>query len=162
EEKKDDQKSEERTSASKEESKSSGSAEPEHESDVRVITRAVYRFNGAGYADPKHPQHVWVVAAPQSSEQTVQPKQLTTGKFEEGSPFWSKDGTQIYFTTTRVTEPYYELPHTDIYSVPAAGGEPAKVLTINMGAGEISLSPDGKRIAFCASVNEPVQSYTQP
>jgi dipeptidyl aminopeptidase/acylaminoacyl peptidase len=162
EEKKDDQPSAEKTSESQAESKSSVSAESEHESDVRVITRAVYRLNGAGYIDPKHQQHVWVVAAPQSSDQTVQPKQRTAGRFEEGGIFWSKDGSQIYFTTTRVREPYYELPHTDIYSVPAAGGEPAKVLTINMSAGEISLSPDGKRIAFCASVNEPVQSYTQP
>src|SRR5947209_2556626 len=31
-----------------------------------------------------------------------------------------------------------------------------------MGVRDVSLSPDGKRIAFCASVNEPVQSYTQP
>ena len=149
----------EKTSGDKEPSKS---AESEHESDVRVITRAVYRFNGAGYADTKHLQHIWVIAAPQSSEQTVQPRQLTTGQFEEGSPFWSKDGSQIYFTTTRVLEPYYELPHTDIYSVAPTGGEPAKVLTVNMGIREISLSPDGKRLGFCASVNEPVQSYTEP
>src|SRR5664279_4800984 len=27
--------------------------EPEHESDVKVITRAIYRFNGTGYTDPK-------------------------------------------------------------------------------------------------------------
>src|ERR1044072_1538153 len=33
----------------------------EHESDVRVITRAVYRSNGAGYVDNKDPQHIWVV-----------------------------------------------------------------------------------------------------
>jgi dipeptidyl aminopeptidase/acylaminoacyl peptidase len=30
-------------------------AESEHESDVRVITRAVYREDNEGYADPKHP-----------------------------------------------------------------------------------------------------------
>ena len=141
---------------------SAASAEAEHESDVRVITRAVYRFNGAGYADPKHPQHLWVITAPQSSEQTVEPKQLTSGKYQENNPIWSKDGSQIYFTTVRVLEPYYELPHTDLYSVPAGGGEPSRVLTLNMGSGEFSLSPDGKHLAFCASVNEPVQSYTQP
>ncbi|HEY6970045.1 MAG TPA: S9 family peptidase [Candidatus Angelobacter sp.] len=161
-EKKDDQQGADKSSESKEQSKAAGSAEPEHESDVRVITRAVYRFNGAGYIDTKHPQHLWVVAAPQSSEQTVQPKQLTTGKFEEGTPFWAKDATQIYFETERVFEPYYELPHTDIYSVPAAGGEPARMLTLNMGAREIALSPEGKRVAFCGSANEPVRSYTQP
>src|SRR5207302_3426680 len=31
--------------------------ESERESDVRVITRAVYRFDNEGYADPKHPSH---------------------------------------------------------------------------------------------------------
>jgi len=159
EDRKDDRPVAEKTSDDKETSKS---AESEHESDVRVITRAVYRFNGAGYADTKHPQHIWVITAPQSSEQTVQPKQLTTGQFEEANPFWSKDGSQLFFTTTRALEPYYELPHTDIYSVAPTGGEPAKVLTVNMGIREISLSPDGKRLGFCGSVNEPVQSYTEP
>ena len=138
------------------------SADGEHESDVRVITRAVYRINGGGYLDPKHPQHIWVIDAPQSSDETVKPKQLTTGKFEESNPMWSKDGKQIYFLTTRVAEPYYELPHSDLYSVPAAGGDPVKVLSLNMAARETSLSPDGKRMAFCASINEPVRSYTQP
>ncbi len=31
-----------------------------HESDVRVITRSVYRINGGGYLDYKHPEHIWV------------------------------------------------------------------------------------------------------
>src|SRR5262249_24203180 len=38
-------------------------APPERESDVRVINRAVYRANGAGYLDFKHPNHIWVVTA---------------------------------------------------------------------------------------------------
>src|SRR3989475_5419969 len=35
-------------------------AEAEHESDIRVITRAVYREDNEGYGDPKHPQHIWI------------------------------------------------------------------------------------------------------
>src|SRR5437016_2613409 len=142
--------------------KAAAPAEAEHESDVRVITRAVYRINGGGYLDPKHPSHIWVVAAPQSSEETVKPRQLTSGQFNESNIMWSKDGRQVYFTTTRVLEPYYELPHSDVYSVPAEGGEPVKILALKLGVGQTSLSPDGKRLAFCASVNEPVHSYTQP
>lgn len=140
----------------------SAMAEPERESDVRVITRAVYRFNGGGYLDPKHPQHIWVISAPHSPEEPVQPKQLTSGQFEEADPIWSRDGSQLYFTTTRVLEPYYELPHSDVYSVSPAGGEPVKLLTVDLGMRETALSPDGKRLAFCATVNEPVRSYTQP
>jgi dipeptidyl aminopeptidase/acylaminoacyl peptidase len=136
--------------------------ESEHESDVRVITRSVYRLNGPGYLDFKHPQHIWVVAAPQSSEDTVTPHQLTSGKYQEAGVMWANDSTHLYFESTRVEDPSYEAPHTDIYSVPASGGEAQKVLSINMGAGALALSPDGKRVAFCASTNQPVQSYTEP
>jgi dipeptidyl aminopeptidase/acylaminoacyl peptidase len=138
------------------------SADDERESDVRVITRSVYRVNGGGYIDFKHPQHIWVVAAPRSSEETVTPRQLTSGKYQEEDILWSKDSSTIYYITDRSDDPSYERPHADVYSVAAAGGDSQKLLSINMEPREISLSPDGKRLAFCASVTEPVQSYTQP
>src|SRR5438270_4098366 len=142
--------------------KSADSADGEHESDVRVITRSVYRSNGGGYLDYKHPEHIWVIATPQSSEDDAKPKQITTGKYQEDGIMWSPDSSIIYFTTTQVDDPSYENPHADVYSVAAAGGAPAKILSINMAPREMSLSPDGKHLAFCASVNEPVQSYTEP
>lgn len=138
------------------------SADADHESDVRVITRSVYRINGGGYLDYKHPQHIWVMAAPQGSEDDAKPRQLTSGKYQEDGIMWSPDSGKIYFTSTQVDDPSYEHPHADLYSVAATGGAPAKVLTINMAPREMSLSPDGKRLAFCSSVNEPVQSYTEP
>ena len=139
-----------------------------HESDVRVITRAVYRQDNEGYIDPKHPAHIWIVAAPRSAEEKVKPRQLTTGRFDEENAIWSKDGSQIYFTSSRIDEPYYELPRTDLYSVPAAGGKPLKITTIDLntqfgpGGGALSLSPDGKQVAFVAATNQPINSYTEP
>src|SRR6266404_910876 len=59
-------------------------SEFEHESDVRVITRAVYREDNEGYTDPKHPSHIWIVNAPKTADEKVQPKQLTSGRFDEG------------------------------------------------------------------------------
>jgi dipeptidyl aminopeptidase/acylaminoacyl peptidase len=141
------------------------SGDDEHESDVRVITRSVYRMNGGGYLDFKHPGHIWVVAAPQSSDDVVTPRQLTSGKYSEQGIMWSKDSQQIYYASDQVDDPSYELPHTDIWAVSAAGTEgsrPQKITTINMAIREASLSPDGRRLAFCASVNEPVLSYTEP
>lgn len=132
------------------------------ESDVHVITRAVYRSNNEGYLDPKRPQHIWVVSAPRTADEKVQPRQLTTGRFEEGDPMWSPDSARIYFTTLRVDEPYYELPKTELYSIPVAGGEPTKITTVVMGIDEIALSPDGRQFALVASANQPVNSYTQP
>jgi dipeptidyl aminopeptidase/acylaminoacyl peptidase len=142
--------------------KPADSADADHESDVRVITRSVYRINGGGYLDFKHPQHIWVIAAPQSSEDEAKPKQLTTGKYQEDGVMWSPDSSKIYYSTTQVDDPSYGQPHADIYSVAAGGGAPEKIATINMAPREMSLSPDGKRLAFCASINEPVQSYTEP
>ncbi len=137
-------------------------AEAEHESDIHVITRAVYREDNEGYADPKHPQHIWVVPAPHTADEKAQPKQLTFGRFNEGSIVWSKDGGQIYFTSLRVDEPYYELPRTDLYSISASGGKPANLNSIDMDIDNLSLSPDGKQMAFVASTTQPINSYTQP
>jgi dipeptidyl aminopeptidase/acylaminoacyl peptidase len=142
--------------------KSSDSADADRESDVRVITQSVYRVNGGGYLDTRHPLHIWVISAPQSSEDTATPKQLTSGKYSEDGIMWANDSSRIYFLTTQVADPSYELPHTDVYSVPVAGGTPEKVLTVDLGMRATALSPDGRQLAFCASVNEPVQSYTEP
>src|SRR5206468_9564834 len=42
-----------------------------HESDVKVITRAGYRSNGAGYPNFANPRHISVAAASQSSEEKL-------------------------------------------------------------------------------------------
>ena len=60
----------------------------------------------------------------------MQPKQITSGRFDEGNAIWTKDGSRIYFASTRVDEPYYELPRLDLFSIPPEGGEPTKITTI--------------------------------
>src|SRR5205807_7232291 len=97
---------------------------PERESDVRVITRAVYRSNDSGYLDFKHPAHIWIVNAPHTGDEKVTPKQLTSGRYSDGNVTWAKDSSQIYFVSDHRDEPYYELGRTDIYSISAAGGQP--------------------------------------
>ena len=136
--------------------------EDNRESDVRVITRAVYRSNNSGYLDSKHPQHIWVVSAPRTGDDKFTPRQLTSGRFDEGSVTWARDSSQIYFTSDHREESYYELPKTDVYSIAVAGGQPIKLTSFNMGAGGFALSPNGKQLAFIASVTEPVNSYTEP
>ena len=154
--------------AAKENQKSADTAvkqaetEAEHESDIHVVTRAVYRGDDEGYYDFKRPQHIWIVHAPRNADEKVEPKQLTSGRFDEGGITWSKDGAQIYFTSLHNDEPYYERPKTELYSIPAGGGDPTKLTTIEMDAGGLALSPDGKQIAFIASAQQPVNSYTQP
>src|SRR6266436_4398872 len=83
--------------------------EEPHESDIRVITHAIYRANGAGYLDTKHPQHIWVINAPRSGDDKVTPKQLTSGRYDDANVTWARDSSQIYFDSDHSDEPYYEL-----------------------------------------------------
>ena len=142
-------------------------SEGEHESDVKVITRAIYRFNGQGYTDPKHHKHIWIIDVPAGSDAKSTPKQLTQGNFDEDEPVFTPDGSRIIFHAVRIAEPYYEIGTTDVMSVPSAGGAVESLAKVKLGGllgglGGMTLSPDGKRIAFVGAVQEPVRSYTQP
>jgi dipeptidyl aminopeptidase/acylaminoacyl peptidase len=138
----------------------------EEKSDVRVITKAVYRMNGAGYLEPDRPNHIWTVEVPQIPGEPQKAKQITSGKFSEGDIVWSQDGSQIYFTSRRVAEPYYETPHTDLYVVKASGGDITKIAGLEGPIQQMSLSPDGTRMAFAGAIEtgkDGVQrSYSQP
>jgi dipeptidyl aminopeptidase/acylaminoacyl peptidase len=136
--------------------------ESDHESDVHVISRAVYRSNDEGYLDPKRHDHVWLLQVPSASDELTRPVELTTGNFDEGEPVWSHDNSSIYFLTERVDEPYYELPSTDVYSVRSAGGNPEKLATVPMDIRDLVLSPDGRKFAFHGSASQPIRSYSQP
>src|SRR5271166_1821968 len=137
-------------------------AESEHESDVHVISQAVYRSNDEGFLDFKRHDHIWVLDVPGGFDEQTKPVQLTTGDYDEGDIRWTNDSSRIYFLTSHVDEPYYESPTTDIYSIAVTGGAAEKFATIPMGIGDFTLSPDGRRVAFHGSIELPVRSYSQP
>ncbi len=103
---------------------------PERESDVRVITRADYRQDNAGYRDFKHPAHLWLVAL---ADDKPSPKRLTSGPFDESEPTWSPDGKKLYFVSTRDPEPYYRLDGRALYAVSVEGGAVEPVAAIKGG-----------------------------
>jgi len=136
---------------------------PEHVSDVRVISKAVYRANGGGYLNPKVHAHIWTISVPNSTTDQPKPKQITKGNFDEGNLSWSPDGSRVYFVARRVAEPYYESAHTDLYSIATDGSDERKILSFDGGMRDYTFSNDGKRIAFGGTAgHQPVQSYTQP
>ena len=134
-------------------------AKPEHEPDIHVVTRAVFRLNGEGYLDFSRPDHIWTIAFPSNPQDLPKPKQLTSGNFDEDDVQWSPDGAKIYFTSDRNLEPYYAGPSNVVYSIAVAGGETSEVARIDGAAFEIALSPDGRKMAFMGQDAKPVQSY---
>src|ERR1700674_5960715 len=60
------------------------STQKKHVSDVRVITRAQYRWNGGGYTDPTAHAHIWTVPASFTATGALPTaKQITFGNFDE-------------------------------------------------------------------------------
>ncbi|QNI30526.1 S9 family peptidase [Alloacidobacterium dinghuense] len=131
------------------------------ESDVRVITRAVYRMNGEGYLDFDHPDHFWMIDIA-SDGKSGKPKEITHGRLGDSDPVWSPDGSRIYFFRETSDEPYYEPPKSAIYSVPASGGDASLVAAIPFGAQDMVISPDGTEVAFRGATTVPVRSYSEP
>ncbi len=143
-----------------------GGEHEEEPSDVRVITRAVYRMNGTGYYEPGRPDHIWTVEVPAALNAPPRAKQITKGEFSEADPVWSRDGARIYFVSERVAEPYYEPPKDTIYAVAATGGDLTPVAGIGGPIHSLALSPDGRQLAFIGALARgpggAERSYSRP
>jgi dipeptidyl aminopeptidase/acylaminoacyl peptidase len=133
---------------------------PARKSDVRVITKAIYRSNGSGYADPSRRSALWIVGVGPGVQT---PTRLTDGRFDVGAPAWSRDGSALFFTSSQREEPYYDMPDADLFKVPARGGDVVRVASIDGVIGAPVLSPDGTRVAFRGvSIGRAIRSYYQP
>jgi eukaryotic-like serine/threonine-protein kinase len=66
---------------------------------------------------------------------------VTDSTARNSSPAWSPDGKWLYFVSSR------DGP-SDIYRIPAGARGPIERLTVGLGAQSISLSSDGRRLAY--------------
>ena len=66
---------------------SKADSDADRESDIHIITRAVYRDNDEGYIDYKRHDHIWVIDVPAASDEPSKPAQLTTGDYDEENSF---------------------------------------------------------------------------
>jgi dipeptidyl aminopeptidase/acylaminoacyl peptidase len=128
----------------------------------RVITHPVFRVNNAGFIDPDHPTHVWVVDAGGGKA-----RQLTTGRFSEGAPAWTPDGRWVCFTSDRRKEPWFGDDDGNLYAVSPDLAKPADGVGFRTrvdydgGIGDWVEAADG-RIAFVGGMNPPeAHSYDQ-
>ena len=141
-------------------------AEEEHKSDVRIITKAVYRLTGQGYIDTKLASQLYLFSVAQVGSKPVTPWQVTAGRFDVDGFVWHPSSNSLYYTSEHVDEPYYDLSHNEIYKLDLPVDEavkddktpaPVSVLVAKLAfeASGIAISPDGKRIAFHAGENLP-------
>ena len=131
-------------------------------SDVRVIDRPVYRENGnPDYVDPERRSHIWTVRVDDIGPGG--PSRVTDGAYDESNIGWSRDGRRILFVSDRRANPYFYADDTDLFSVPASGGEITRVASIDGVVGRFTVSNDGRRIAFVGiPQGQPVRSYDEP
>jgi Tol biopolymer transport system component len=88
-----------------------------------------------------------------NADGSLQRRLLDAPTLGAGGPTWSPDGRTIVFSAS-TTNPDGTVRPAALYSVPAAGGQPAR-LTDEIGAGRPEWSPDGTQIAFDAPGDDP-------
>jgi dipeptidyl aminopeptidase/acylaminoacyl peptidase len=95
---------------------------------------------------------------------TKKAEAITSGiLYDESSPVWSPDGTQIAFVSKRGTGDLDRTENTDVWVIEAkAGAQPRQVTTSpNEDSGPLAWSPDGKSIAYLAGEELKYSAYSQ-
>ncbi len=118
-----------------------------------VIDRLQFQRDGRGYLSDSLQTHLYVYDI-ESKALT----QITSGRWSEGSPAWSPDGTRIAFVSNRTEDPDANS-NSDIWVVAAdntdEGATLLRVTDYEGGDGSPSWSPDGNWIAYTTGTNDP-------
>ena len=118
-------------------------------SDVRHYSHISYKFNDTGWFDDRR-SHIWVVGL-----QTGEAKMITSGDdWNDTDPQWSPDGSRIAFVSNRTGKEYDNNRNSDVWVIPAGGGELVRISDHPEEDNRPRWSPDGKTIAFVGRVRE--------
>jgi dipeptidyl aminopeptidase/acylaminoacyl peptidase len=95
---------------------------------------------------------IWVAPRDGSGE----PRRYSSGERRDGSPRWSPDGRWLAFTSNRGSD---EKTPSQLYVIPAEGGEARKLTDGKEGVEEVVWSPDSTRLAYSMRVRD--QAYEE-
>ena len=119
------------------------SAEDENDGSIpktRVVRRIRYRYDTVGWRGDAH-HHLFIVDADGENL-----RQITDGDWDDLSPKWSPDGASIAFLSGRRDDRDFRAL-TELYVVPAGGGQAELRSEGLSGVGAVTWSPGGDRMA---------------
>ncbi|MBI4931700.1 MAG: S9 family peptidase [Bacteroidetes bacterium] len=87
------------------------------------------------------------------AEASAKPKEISDKVLNVTSFIWSPDGKTIFFEASDKTSIDWTYMYQKIYKVNAEGGTPQVVCETEGKLGNLSVSPDGKNLAFCGAVD---------
>lgn len=108
--------------------------------DVRTVDRVRNKLDGRGWTYDRR-THLWLTDLEGAETR------LTDGPYDETAPAWSPDGERVAFVSRRGDNADFH-DNFDLYTVPAAGGEPRRVPTPPGPLDAPAWSPDGALIAY--------------
>lgn len=114
----------------------------------RRLTRLNYKLDDVGWIADR-PRHIFIIDASKGSD----PRQLTSGEYEDEAFAWSPDGTRIAFVSARHAD--WDLTtRSDVYVVDSGGGEPERLTPNDAICGSLCWSPEGARIAYQTTIGQ--------
>ena len=117
------------------------------DSDVKIIRRIRYKYDGKGFFQGKR-LHLFTASAKGGKT-----KQITDGEYDVDAAAWSPDSKQIAFITNMDMDADL-VTYKNIYVTTAEGGEPTQIWRGEGPISTLSWSPDGKHLAFTGRVIE--------
>ena len=114
----------------------------------KVVAGLYSRYDGLGWFDPRR-SHLFVVPV-----QGGEPKQVTSGDWDDLDPAFSPSGETLAFVSDRSSTRFDEL-HRDVWVLPVGAGRRPKRLTRGRGtAAQPRWSPVGTSISYVGHENE--------
>jgi len=113
--------------------------------------KVLFVYTTTDMGENKYDSHLWLLPLAEKK-----PTQFTHGKNNDTNPRWSPDGKTVLFLSNRASEEEKagdeKKRKTQIWVIPADGGEARRLTSVEEGAQRPVWSPDGKAVLFSSNV----------